>query len=166
MSNGGGWGLETHNSSTFTMSGGSWYFWLRSYDTSAITMSGGSFCDLNFPGHCGTLGSYDFSTVTISGGTFGNIDIKAGNSSLIKIVGNAFAVDGAPVPYGNLIALNGVLTGMLANGGSLNNLFNQGGGSHTGTIRLVPEPSTAVLLGAGLLGVLALTRRLAARRGP
>lgn len=53
---------------------------------------------------------------------------------------------------------------MLLSGDSLNIPFYQGGGSYTGTIRLIPEPSTAILTGAGLVGLLAMTRRLAASR--
>ena len=46
-------------------------------------------------------------------------------------------------------------------GGSLDNAFYQGGyaGTYTGTIRLVPEPSTASLLALGLIGIAAVRRR-------
>lgn len=171
-----GQGLMSQGSATVTMSGGEvgphgppygGLSRLTASGNSTFIMSGGTLGTEDPGWYFGILSAHDSASFTLSGGMLlGNTWIEAEDSSLIKIVGNAFAVDGAPVAYGNLIALNGVLTGMLANGGSLNNLFYQGGGSHTGTIRLVPEPSTAVLLGAGLLGLLTLTRRLAARRAP
>jgi hypothetical protein len=53
-------------------------------------------------------------------------------------VGRGFAVDGNPVPYGDLSALTGTLTGTLASGDPVNNVFHQGGGFYTGTITLAP----------------------------
>ena len=67
-------------------------------------------------------------------------------------------IDGIPVPYSDISALTGTLTGTLTSGDSLNNVFHQGGGGFDGTIRLVPEPTTALLLGFGLAG-LAVRRR-------
>lgn len=65
------------------------------------------------------------------------------------------------MPYGDLTALNGILTGTLILGDPLDLWFSQGGGSYTGTITLVPEPATGLLFGLGLAG-LALRRQLAA----
>jgi hypothetical protein len=111
------------------------------------------------------LRAYDSSTVTMSGGTVG-ADLEAYGTSNIILIGRRFMVDGVPVPYGDLTALTGRLTGRLASGGSLNNMFYQGGyaGSLTGTITLVAAPTIpvpalqpaapvgliALLLGAGL----------------
>ena len=77
------------------------------------------------------------------------------------MVGAGFEVDGIPVPYGDLTALTGTLTGTLLSGDSLYAEFGQGSSYYTGTITLVPEPTTALLLGIGLAG-LALRRRLSA----
>jgi hypothetical protein len=63
------------------------------------------------------------------------------------------------VPYGDLSALTGTLTGTLWSGDSLNATFHQGGGAYTGTITLVPEPTTSLLLGLGLLGLAVAGRR-------
>jgi hypothetical protein len=77
-------------------------------------------------------------------------------------VGGNFEVDGVPVPYGNLTAETGTLTGILASGDPINNGFWQGGGVYTGTITLeyAPEP-TQTLLYASALATLALLRRRA-----
>ncbi len=79
---------------------------------------------------------------------------------------NGFAVDGVPVPYGDLSATEGSLTGVLDSGHALDNVFVQGGGhrpgvgSYNGTIRLVPAPEpTQTLLCACALVTLALLRR-------
>jgi hypothetical protein len=54
-------------------------------------------------------------------------------------------VDGVPVPYGDLTALTGTLTGTLASGEPIDNAFQQGGygGNFTGTITVAHEPTTA-----------------------
>ena len=166
-----GWELWAMESSTITVSGGqvdqrTWVF-----NSSTVTVSGG---DLH------QVIAADSSTVTVSGGTVRGLrarnnatltllggtitdDLSAGNVALLKVVGSGFQVDGVPVPLGNLTATSGRLTGLLASGDSLNANFFQGGASpNDGTIRLVPEPSTALLLGAGLLGILGVIRRRAA----
>jgi hypothetical protein len=74
-------------------------------------------------------------------------------------------VDGSPVPYGDLAAVYGTLTGTLTSGDAIDNIFYQGGfdgGGEfvaTGTIRLVPEPETALLLVLGLTGLAVGGRR-------
>ncbi len=107
------------------------------------------------------LVAYHDSIITMSGGTVGR-DLLAYDSSIITLIGSNFMVDDELVPYGDLSALTGTLTGTLALGGSLNNVFYQGGyaGSITGTITLVPEPSTALLLAFGLMGLAVRRRRM------
>jgi hypothetical protein len=75
-------------------------------------------------------------------------------------MGYGFEVNDSPVPYGDISELFGRLTGTLASGESLDNIFYQGGGGYTGTIRLIPEPSTGLLLGLGLTGLALFHRRL------
>ena len=62
------------------------------------------------------------------------------------------------LPFGDITATSGTLTGILADGTPLNVDF---GRASTATITLVPEPSTALLLAAGLVGL--ATRRRVAR---
>ena len=87
-----------------------------------------------------------------------------------------FAVDGSPVPFGDLAAQTGTLTGRLAAGDSINNQFVHAGYPEctsfpcTGTITLAPPGylvvpalswSGKLLLAAALIGF-----GLAHRRGP
>jgi hypothetical protein len=83
----------------------------------------------------GHLAAGDFADVTMSGGTVVG-ELFANDSSTITIVGRDFEVDGVPVPYGDLTAQTGTLTGTLASGDPINNVFYQGGGDYTGTITL------------------------------
>jgi hypothetical protein len=107
------------------------------------------------------------STITMNGGTFWTY-LAAHNASTITIVGRNFAVDGVPVPYAALTAQTGTLTGTLASGDPINNVFYQGGydavppctsSPCTGTITLAPpdhlptlSPWSQLALMAGLLG--------------
>jgi hypothetical protein len=168
----GGWveTLGVYDTSTITMTGGTLESTMVAHDSSTIAVSGGALLD--------DLIATDFSTLTMSGGTVGRYlaahysstvtltggavsdSLRARHTSTFTIVGSGFAVDGISVPFGNLTTLTGTLTGTLASGDSLNSVFYQGGyngpeGSYTGIIRLVPEPSTALLLALGLawLGV-------------
>jgi hypothetical protein len=72
------------------------------------------------------------------------------------IAGTSFQLDGTPLGYGPVSALSGTLTGTLANGDPFSLPFQRQSSAH---LILVPEPSTCLLLGAGLV---ALSRR---RRG-
>jgi hypothetical protein len=88
--------------------------------------------------------------------------IYAANNATIEIIGSNFAVDGNPVPYGDLADSSGVLTGTLESGEPISNIFYQGGalGVYSGTIRLVPEPDALLMLlaGVGALGALSQMR--------
>jgi cysteine-rich repeat protein len=120
-------GVYSWGSSTVTKTGG-WSGSLMAYDSSTVTMSGGTVPSLD---------ALEFSAVTMSGGTADSL--LAYGSSTIKVVGTDFAVDGVPVPYGNLTALTGTLTGTLASGDPIDASLRQGGGNFTGTITLAPE---------------------------
>jgi hypothetical protein len=140
-------GLLASGSSSIIMLGGSVYG-LNMWDTSVLTMSGGD---------AGYLTVEGASTVSVSGGSPGVV--HASDFSTVTIRGRDFAVDGTPVPYGKLeLASLGyvLLTGTLESGENLNNWVYQR--DPTATFRLIPEPSTALLLAFGLAG-LAATRR-------
>jgi hypothetical protein len=120
---------------------------------------------LDLKSHSGVLNTYiemaGYASLQWTGGTL--YSIMALESSSTTIVGKNFAVDGNPASYGELVALSGTLAGTLASGKTIDTDFFQGGydNGHTifsGTITLVPEPSTALLLSLGL-GGLALRRR-------
>jgi hypothetical protein len=136
----------------YEVSGGSVGGTLAGRGSSTITMSGGSVA--------GFLSAEFSSTVVLTGGSVGGM-LTGEDDGLLLVSGSGFAVDGTPVPYGDLSLETGLLTGTLLSGDPLSNTFRQGeaAGIYTGTIRLIPEPGTAVLLGAGLLGLAAAGRR-------
>ena len=76
-------------------------------------------------GDVGGLGVFDTSTVTMSGGASGYL--YAYDSSTVSIVGKDFEVNGVSAPYGDLTAQTGTLTGELASGDPIDNVFYQGG---------------------------------------
>jgi len=145
--------LKPSGSSTVTMGGG-WVSQLLAAGSSSVTISGGTVWS--------QLTALDSSTVTIDGGALAGVG--AVNSSIITIEGSDFEVNGAPVPYGDLAAETGTLTGTLASGDPIDYYFYQGGGEgayYTGTITLVeaPEPSTVLLQGSALLILMGLAAR-------
>ena len=146
--------LYPRDTSTVTMNGGT-VDSLWAQDFSTITMNGGTVA--------WDMGAFDSSTITMNGGTVLAGLVTHDSGALIEIVGSDFAVDGVPVPYGDLSAQTGILTGTLALGGVLNNDFRHGGygGWAWGTITLsaIPEPNTALLPSLGLVGLGARRRR-------
>ena len=154
--------VASQDSSTMTISGGWVGDYITAVGTSTITMSGGAVGNW--------LGASGSGTVILSGGTVSNF-LRASDSGTLIIAGNDFAVNGAPVPYGDLGPIyTGTLTGTLASGDSLNNLFYQFYYPDRGfaTITLVPEPVARVQLCAGLLALMGLAakRRRTAARAP
>ncbi len=137
--------------STFIMSGGSTDTSMAVTDFATFIMSGG---------YIGTdLHASGSSSSILSGGT---VDmLYAADSALIEILGNSFTVDGVPVPYGDLSAQSGTIQGVFNSGTPFSNTFFQGGygSTYTGTIRLVPEPNTALLVSLGLVGLAARRQR-------
>ena len=145
--------LYPRDTSTVTMNGGT-VDSLWAQDFSTITMNGGTVA--------WDLGAYDSSTITMNGGTVLAGLVTHDSGALIEIVGSDFAVDGVPVPYGDLSAQTGILTGTLALGGVLNNDFRHGGygGWAWGTITLsvIPEPTSILLQLTALLTLAGLRR--------
>ena len=85
--------------------------------------------------------------LNVFGGSIQN-DLLALANAVVTIFGNGFNL-----PFGDITATSGTLTGTLADGAPLNVNF---GRASTATITLVPEPPEFVLLvaGAGFLWVL------------
>ena len=140
--------FTTKQSARASILGGTVGFSLDAYGHSTVAVGGGAIgIDLR---------SHDASNIILSGGTVGH-ELVAFDSSLLTIVGFGFEVDGVPVGFGTLAATSGRLTGTLASGEPIDDAFCQGGGAcyagipTTGSITLVPEPGTMLLLAAGLL---------------
>jgi hypothetical protein len=73
------------------------------------------------------------------------------DNSQLTIAGTNFAIDGFAVDYGTYTAsdyTSGLLTGILANGDLMSNDF---GIANDARITLVPEPTTLILIGIGIL---------------
>jgi len=150
----GGWVtiLTGSGSATFTMSGGSAGGAITD-GSLALTIAGGtlessgavlardsSTVAIHSGGVDGDISAFDSASVTIDGGLLGAGELKAHDSSLIQVVGRSFEVDGIEVPYGDLAALTGTLTGTLASGEPLDRVFYRGGGDYTGSITLESPP--------------------------
>ncbi|HSJ96919.1 MAG TPA: PEP-CTERM sorting domain-containing protein [Myxococcota bacterium] len=91
--------------------------------------------------------------VTIRGGQFVQLDGTTPgmweilDEALVTVHGGGFAIDGIPVPFGQVSVGSGRLTGLLESGDALDVSFFVGPAT---SLFLVPEPSLALLLGAGL----------------
>ena len=140
---------------------GGFVSYMHVYDFSTVTMNDGSVMELYSHrsstvavrgGWLWNLRGHDSSSVTMSGGDL-QASIFGEDSSTVTIMGFGFAVDGDPVPYGDVAAQYGALTGMLASGEPLNGGFCQGGGVCTGTITLAFAPQVPSL---SLWGCLAM----------
>lgn len=100
----------------------------------------------------------DDATLTVTGGLigvgFGGTPIVASGNGVIELVGTGFTVNGAPVPYGPLVATTGTIAGTLASGDTISDLptatFSRDAG---GQIVLVPAPP---VLAIGMLARSAL----------
>jgi hypothetical protein len=106
------------------------------------------------------------ATTVITGGFMGP-SILIGANPGGDIPGGSVIVSGSGfnLPLGEVTALSGTLTGVLTDGTVLNSSFDRCGGGcepphlSAGVLTLIPEPSTAALLGLGLVGFAATRRR-------
>lgn len=150
--NGGGIiGAVARGSSTITVDGASIDV-LVAADTATINIFSGTFRSFGDE----TIRSDDEGVFNIYGGDF---DFPNGfeNMETINIYGGQFMIDGDVVALGEVTATSGLLSATLRNGDTLNNFpFTRG---VTDTIRLIPEPSAAGLLGVTVLVGWALRRR-------
>jgi len=144
--NGGGpMGVGADMSSTVMVNGGLVPVLLCQSPGTTITVTGGTVGDLQQDSECGAvtvsggtvagLWPAPSSTITVVGGSVGEAYIGPG--AAIEVVGRGFAVDGSPVPYGDLVAENGTLMGRLASGDVLDMEFDRGSAPNLGTVRLV-----------------------------
>jgi hypothetical protein len=137
---------------------------LNAYDQSTAQILGGT------PTGGGILSgeiiAWNSATISMSGGQMDTLDrfLAYGNGQIV-LYGNGFEVNGMPVPYGPIGVETGTLTGVLASGATLDNLFYHAGhagpvcqaGPCTGTITLASAPPLPV---ASLLGQLAVVASL------
>jgi hypothetical protein len=142
-------------SANFILDGGTIGSYFSTYDSADILLTAGDVGD--------ELLTYGTSIIEWKGGT-GSFFVGASDSSVITLWGSDFEVDGVPAPYGELEALTGTLTGTLLSGDTIDFEFRQGGydsGSYQwdGTIVVAPEPTTALLVGLGLVGMGVRRRR-------
>lgn len=176
-------GLYLSNTET-TISGGTIGVLVHSTGNSAVAISGGS-CGAfrtynNAVGSVtgGHIESYikttDNSVITVSGGTLEGY-LGASNNGVIYLAGTNFEVDGQMLSCGDRLSSfvpltehivddrieiwrTGTVTGVLADGSTLNNTFyiyDYGVGNYADIV-IIPEPATMLLLG---LGGLLLRRR-------
>jgi hypothetical protein len=90
------------------------------------------------------------------GGIEGNgavAEIRSFGNAVIEIHGHSFAVDGVPIAYGDLTAMKGRITGVLASGELLDNTFERQVAASTIRLIMNPEPGTGLMLGAGLFAL-------------
>ncbi|MBN2272397.1 MAG: PEP-CTERM sorting domain-containing protein [Sedimentisphaerales bacterium] len=134
--------MDIYDTSKVDVSGG-WMDFLISCDDSLASVYGGSMLALV------PLGN---SWINVFG--CAAVDwLVVDENGVMKIHGSDFAVDGNPVGYIDLVGNGhtGQLTGTLLSGDTLNAYFEI---YNNGTISLVPEPATLLLLGIGGLGLL------------
>jgi hypothetical protein len=139
--------VEAMEHSHINITGGSIGLALHAEEYSQVVMNEGLIeSDLN---------TFNDSEVFILGGTIeGGLNIQ--DNSQVTIAGTNFAINGFPADYGTYTALDytsGILTGLLSNGDPMSNDF---GIANDASITLVPEPTTLILTG---IGVLLLRRR-------
>jgi len=164
-------GVSADESSTVTVNGG----WMSDLTTGGMSggMSGVDIVVRIAGGTVGNLLVVDSTTVTVNGGAVGSLwllsssvvtlvggsvgETYLGSGATVEVVGRGFAVDGGPVPYGDLVAETGTLTGRLASGDLLDMQFDRGTAPDAGTIRLVearPVPALSRWGYAALVGCL------------
>jgi hypothetical protein len=122
------------------------------FGASSATMTGGSVRYVQVGG----------ATMSLQGGRIDEIQVYDGGT--VTVFGASFSVDGTPVPFGVVMPDFGELTGTSLFGDPIDILFTRRAfdGPGTGALVLVPEPSTALLLVSGLLGLVVKFRPRAA----
>jgi hypothetical protein len=131
-------GIRAQESSTVWMSGGLVFEFLSVRDDATAFISGGTTdASLSVSGN---------GVLTINGGDVFSQGLSV-NGGIVRIVGSDFMVNGQPVGLGTVSVDFGGLEATLADGSYFASVFSRTNG---GTIVLVPEPSTGLLLAGGL----------------
>ncbi len=165
------------DSSTINMSNGTIGGDFEVYDNAFATVSGGSFGHMRVSNNSevimtgGAVGLnvtvLDDAVATISGGTItGSIAVGSYNGT-IYLDGTDFAINGISLTKGDKLSdfgtlvensiydyYEGTITGILSDGSIMNNdfkIFNQEYLAGYGDIIIVPEPTSLLLFGAGLV---------------
>ena len=129
---------EIQSASAALVAGGSLDQGLVVMDTSALEVSGGSVAAAGLRSRGSStllltggvisadLTAMEWSSITMSGGSVvANHDITAQHSSSITFVGSDFELNGVPLDFGEVVFVQGTLTGMLASGDILDNLVTR-----------------------------------------
>ncbi len=113
----------------------------------------------------GELGSFSGARVTWRGGSVDQ-ELVTRFEGELRVAGSDFAIDGVPTGLGEVAEASGFLSGTLASGETFDVFFRRTGirGGTPGTLRLVPEPGSALLVGSGL-ALLAGRRRRGSTSG-
>jgi|JI10StandDraft_1071094.scaffolds.fasta_scaffold34683_2 probable HAF family extracellular repeat protein len=99
----------------------------------AVLIAGRISADSADPEYISAIGPWSLiarasGSIDIRGGLIDPfIKLAARDTSTIRIFGTTFSVDGSDVPYGRLVAAQGVLSGSLASGDSISNAYAQKG---------------------------------------
>lgn len=171
-----GGGVAVRHTSSFVMTGGT-----VPRDADGIpggpqsVLGAGEFATITVQGgEVGALVIFGPAVGTVEGGSIGSADVTGflqlrGGSlerilvyggGVVTVYGSSFSLDGSPIGLGELAAGSGRLTGTLASGDTVAIDFERSvfGDPPSGSIVLVPEPTSASLLCIGLAG-LGLSRR-------
>ena len=122
--------LAAQGSSIVNVTGGTLGPFTFANESSNSNFLGGNFGEIFYENN---------SVGTISGGAIWDT-LNVQTTGVISIIGSGFALDGLPVS-GNLTSGSGNLVGLLQNGDTLNVSL----GINSGTVALIPEPTTTSL---------------------
>jgi hypothetical protein len=145
------YGFFAYDDASVTMSDGTVLGTSDLYDAASLTMTGG---------YVYNVYTRDDSTFSLSGGNPNGVTAK--ENSRVEILGKDFMLDGVAVPYGPIVASDGLLTGTLESDEALYISISRDPGA---SITLVPEPAQTLLYACALLTLALLRRRASSCSG-